>query len=65
MIAEARAVQADVAARAVFARDGESIRDTRHVIAAHIAGEDQPDADDEPGMASFASALMDGSLEVG
>lgn len=68
MIDEARAVQADLAARATFAKDGDTVHDTRHVIAeAIIVLPDRPSRPD-PAIhtaAKLALAAADDSIEVG
>lgn len=65
MVDEMRAVRADLAARAVFARDGERITDTRGQLAG-ITAPPPPAVDSTRRTAArMRQAARDGFVEVG
>lgn len=67
MVTETRAVHADLTARAKFAAAGETIRDTRWLIAQAIRGPEVVDIEQtvKRTASRLAAASADGFVEVG
>lgn len=67
MVAEQRAVQLDLHARATFTKDGDEVSDTRSLIAQHTEPAQEQDhlVTQLRTSARLAAAFTDGFVEVG